>query len=176
MAGGGYSSFASAVPSASAPLRNLRASSMAPHLSAYSDARSALSPERQLHLGRGLYSPLREVAAAVDPYGTIVNGGRATAAAGGAGGGASMAGRLIVQPGSGGYSTAATSSKRFMTLEDECNWILSGREPLPDDQVESDQDDDTLDDISGDEVDFFCRATPNIVIQISMATICLVTC
>ena len=30
-----------------------------------------------------------------------------------------MAGRLIVQPGSGGYSTAATSSKRFMTLEDE---------------------------------------------------------
>ena len=79
-----------------------------------------------------------------------------------------MAGRLIVQPGSGGYSTAATSSKRFMTLEDECNWILSGREPLPDeDQVGSDQDDDTLDDISGDEVDFILQRNPHIVIQIS---------
>ena len=52
-----------------------------------------------------------------------------------------------------GNSTMAATSKRFMTLEDECNWILSGREPLPDaDGDESDQDDDTLDDISGDEV------------------------
>ena len=43
--------------------------------------------------------------------------------------------------------------------EDECNWILSGREPLPDDlnglcdgDDDSDADDNTLDDISGDEV------------------------
>ena len=48
---------------------------------------------------------------------------------------------------------------RFMSLEDECNWILSGREPLPDDlnglcdgDDDSDADDNTLDDISGDEV------------------------
>jgi len=44
-----------------------------------------------------------------------------------------------------------------MTLEEECNWILSGREPIPvgpgqDNGADSDGDDDTLDDISGDEV------------------------
>eukprot|EP00096_Caligus_rogercresseyi_P008530 TRINITY_DN274_c0_g1_i15.p1 TRINITY_DN274_c0_g1~~TRINITY_DN274_c0_g1_i15.p1 ORF type:complete len:762 (-),score=345.87 TRINITY_DN274_c0_g1_i15:862-3147(-) len=36
-----------------------------------------------------------------------------------------------------------------MSLEDECNWILSGREPLGSDD---DEDSDTLDDISGDEL------------------------
>ena len=48
---------------------------------------------------------------------------------------------------------------RFMSLEDECNWILSGREPLPNDlnglcdpDDYSEADDNTLDDISGDEV------------------------
>ena len=48
---------------------------------------------------------------------------------------------------------------RFMSLEDECNWILSGREPLPNDlnglcdpDDDSEADDNTLDDISGDEV------------------------
>ena len=46
-----------------------------------------------------------------------------------------------------------------MSLEDECNWILSGREPLPNDlngycdpDDDSGADDNTLDDISGDEV------------------------
>ena len=49
------------------------------------------------------------------------------------------------------------STQRFMSLEEECNWILSGREPLNhndngyDDDEESDED-NTLDDISGDEV------------------------
>ena len=33
--------------------------------------------------------------------------------------------------------------------QDECNWILSGRDPLPDDIQE--EDENTLDDISGDE-------------------------
>ena len=46
--------------------------------------------------------------------------------------------------------------QRFMSLEEECNWILSGREPLNYndngyDDDESDED-NTLDDISGDEV------------------------
>ena len=35
-------------------------------------------------------------------------------------------------------------------FQDECNWILSGRDPLPDDIQE--EDENTLDDISGDEV------------------------
>merc|ERR1712020_532331 len=55
----------------------------------------------------------------------------------------------ILRPGGG----------RFMSLEDECNWILSGREPLPnerngffDPDDDSDGDDNTLDDISGDEL------------------------
>jgi hypothetical protein len=46
-------------------------------------------------------------------------------------------------------------NQRFMSLEEECNWILSGREPLTLDGNRSDDDDDednTLDDISGDEV------------------------
>ena len=43
--------------------------------------------------------------------------------------------------------------QRFMSLEEECNWILSGREPVVQDQEFYDDDDDnTLDDISGDEV------------------------
>uniref|UniRef100_A0A0K2UGM7 Unconventional myosin-XVIIIa n=1 Tax=Lepeophtheirus salmonis TaxID=72036 RepID=A0A0K2UGM7_LEPSM len=46
-------------------------------------------------------------------------------------------------------SSRAASSTRFLSLEDECNWILSGREPLPSD---GDDDSDTLDDISGDEL------------------------
>ena len=48
--------------------------------------------------------------------------------------------------------------QRFMSLEEECNWILSGREPLNyndngyDDDDDDDEEDNTLDDISGDEV------------------------
>jgi len=55
------------------------------------------------------------------------------------------------------FGSKATTSNKFMTLEEECNWILSGREPLPPDVayengVDSDEEDNTLDDISGDEV------------------------
>jgi len=39
---------------------------------------------------------------------------------------------------------------KFRSLEDECNWILSGRDPLPDNIEE--EDENTLDDISGDEL------------------------
>ena len=35
-------------------------------------------------------------------------------------------------------------------VQDECNWILSGRDPHPDNIEE--EDENTLDDISGDEV------------------------
>lgn len=45
--------------------------------------------------------------------------------------------------------------RRFMSLEEECNWILSGREPVPQDDDyfdDEDDEDNTLDDISGDEV------------------------
>ena len=52
---------------------------------------------------------------------------------------------------------------KFRTLEEECNWILSGRQPPPphlnnvkENGGEDDDDDNTLDDISGDEVSF-CR-------------------
>ena len=58
---------------------------------------------------------------------------------------------------SAGFSSKAGQRSKFMTLEEECNWILSGREPVPADLAEengldSDGEDDTLDDISGDEV------------------------
>eukprot|EP00091_Calanus_sinicus_P001213 TRINITY_DN1118_c0_g1_i1.p1 TRINITY_DN1118_c0_g1~~TRINITY_DN1118_c0_g1_i1.p1 ORF type:complete len:370 (-),score=94.07 TRINITY_DN1118_c0_g1_i1:470-1579(-) len=43
------------------------------------------------------------------------------------------------------------SKAKFISLEDECNWILSGREPILDD-VNEDDDENTLDDISGDEL------------------------
>ena len=44
-----------------------------------------------------------------------------------------------------------------MSLEEECNWILSGREPIQADNTngyfdDEDDEDNTLDDISGDEV------------------------
>ena len=42
-----------------------------------------------------------------------------------------------------------------MSLEEECNWILSGREPLvynDNGYDDEDDEDNTLDDISGDEV------------------------
>lgn len=58
---------------------------------------------------------------------------------------------------SAGFSSKAGQKSKFMTLEEECNWILSGREPLPADladENDSDGEDDTLDDISGDEVIF----------------------
>merc|ERR1712128_363571 len=42
---------------------------------------------------------------------------------------------------------AKPAKAKFISLEDECNWILSGREPEDDD----DDDENTLDDISGDE-------------------------
>ena len=38
----------------------------------------------------------------------------------------------------------------LLCFQDECNWILSGRDPLPDNIEE--EDENTLDDISGDEV------------------------
>ena len=40
-------------------------------------------------------------------------------------------------------------------VQDECNWILSGRDPLPDNIEE--EDENTLDDISGDEVSIMKR-------------------
>merc|ERR1711936_1398281 len=43
------------------------------------------------------------------------------------------------------------TAAKFRSLEDECNWILSGREPILDDANEDD-DENTLDDISGDEL------------------------
>merc|ERR1711892_660940 len=43
---------------------------------------------------------------------------------------------------------AKPAKAKFISLEDECNWILSGREPEDDD----DDDENTLDDISGDEL------------------------
>ena len=60
---------------------------------------------------------------------------------------------------SAGMSSKAGQKSRFMTLEEECNWILSGREPVPvspghDNGDDSDGEDDTLDDISGDEVNW----------------------
>ena len=61
---------------------------------------------------------------------------------------------------SAGFSSKAGNRSKFMTLEEECNWILSGREPPPANDADenggdSDGDDDTLDDISGDEVQSF---------------------
>jgi len=44
---------------------------------------------------------------------------------------------------------AKPAKAKFISLEDECNWILSGREPEDDDD---DDDENTLDDISGDEL------------------------
>ena len=47
-----------------------------------------------------------------------------------------------------------------MSLEEECNWILSGREPVMqdgDDYSDDGDEDNTLDDISGDEVCVLCR-------------------
>ena len=55
-------------------------------------------------------------------------------------------------PGGGG---AGGSNQRFMSLEEECNWILSGREPVMqdgEDYSDDNDEDNTLDDISGDEV------------------------
>ena len=51
--------------------------------------------------------------------------------------------------------------QRFMSLEEECNWILSGREPIQADNTngyfdDEDDEDNTLDDISGDEVRTSC--------------------
>jgi len=63
-------------------------------------------------------------------------------------------------PDSGSYTTPPQSkfaiketkaaNAKFRSLEDECNWILSGRDPI-DDGNEDDDDENTLDDISGDE-------------------------
>ena len=127
-----------------APMRNMRASSVAP---GYPDPRARfLSPERQPRRpSRDMYSPLREDF-------SFKNTPSVTASV------ASRA-RLpqLVVPGVGGYTSQAGAARRFLTLEDECNWILSGREPLPDDlnglgHPDSDGEDNTLDDISGDEV------------------------
>merc|ERR1712142_822681 len=46
--------------------------------------------------------------------------------------------------------TPRANKGKFISLEDECNWILSGREPILD-GVNEDDDENTLDDISGDE-------------------------
>lgn len=45
--------------------------------------------------------------------------------------------------------------------QDECNWILSGRDPLPDDIQE--EDENTLDDISGDEVNIEAIEIPSYI-------------
>ena len=47
-----------------------------------------------------------------------------------------------------------TKKERGLTLEEECNWILSGKPPGLDDLRNGvdDEDENTLDDISGDEV------------------------
>merc|ERR1711872_885140 len=47
--------------------------------------------------------------------------------------------------------TPRANKGKFISLEDECNWILSGREPILD-GVNEDDDENTLDDISGDEL------------------------
>ncbi len=58
-------------------------------------------------------------------------------------------------------------ASRFMSLEEECNWILSGREPIMDNGWDDEDDEDnTLDDISGDEVWGFIR-----LILISLLTV-----
>jgi hypothetical protein len=65
---------------------------------------------------------------------------------------------------SAGFSSKVGQKSKFMTLEEECNWILSGREPLPDnlvDENDSDGEDDTLDDISGDEVTYIFALKKN---------------
>ena len=50
-------------------------------------------------------------------------------------------------------NNGAGGPQRFMSLEEECNWILSGREPILQDEIfDTDEEDNTLDDISGDEV------------------------
>ena len=56
----------------------------------------------------------------------------------------------------GGGGPGLCPHQRFMSLEEECNWILSGREPVngydDDSLTDEDVEDNTLDDISGDEV------------------------
>ena len=56
----------------------------------------------------------------------------------------------------GGQQAGGLGPQRFMSLEEECNWILSGREPIVADHNgfydDDDDEDNTLDDISGDEV------------------------
>ena len=60
------------------------------------------------------------------------------------------------QGGVGGGGGGPLGPQRFMSLEEECNWILSGREPIVADHNgfydDDDDEDNTLDDISGDEV------------------------
>ena len=52
-------------------------------------------------------------------------------------------------------------------LKDECNWILSGRDPLPDNIEE--EDENTLDDISGDEVGAAAELCQNLTSQLRCA-------
>ena len=57
--------------------------------------------------------------------------------------------------GDGQGGAGGSNNQRFMSLEEECNWILSGREPVMQDGEDYSDDgdeDNTLDDISGDEV------------------------
>ena len=59
----------------------------------------------------------------------------------------------LMTTGQGG--AGGSNNQRFMSLEEECNWILSGREPVMQDGEDYSDDgdeDNTLDDISGDEV------------------------
>ncbi len=59
----------------------------------------------------------------------------------------------------GGLPPKVPAHQRFMSLEEECNWILSGREPVMDNGWDDDDDEDnTLDDISGDEVSKHLRS------------------
>ena len=61
----------------------------------------------------------------------------------------------LLTTGAAGVGGAQGPNQRFMSLEEECNWILSGREPIMqdgDDYSDDGDEDNTLDDISGDEV------------------------
>ena len=64
-----------------------------------------------------------------------------------------------MSPSSSQAERKVSTGRKFTSLEDECNWILSGREPLastlqevPEGEEGEDRDENTLDDISGDEV------------------------
>ena len=69
--------------------------------------------------------------------------------------------------GGGNFSRAGgAGAGKFLTLEDECNWILSGRAPVSEMYAHEQRsdDEDTLDDISGDEVTTLSSAVEYITV------------